>query len=354
MIYYLIPLLLYLTFLCRSFNRELLFFLTFILVCIIIIVGGLRDSVGSDWYAYYDIFKSSQEKVEVGFQYLITSIKYFDNNNYYLFVFCIFALSILLKIYFFYKLSSSVLICLIVYMGSWFLVFDINQIRQGLSLGFVCIALCFCYNKKIIPYCIFLFLAFMVHTSSIVIFPFYFLVNCKIKKKYMFCIVCVLFIFSMYGMAQTIVDKLTNIFNLDSRLIQRLYDYSEDERYNSNILLSFSTIHRFLVFLITLFFVDKIHADERVKKFILISAFYYICIYLIFSQFELIALRLSTYYKLTEFIFFSYLPFISNKIKMQNLIALVILIYVFLQVNLALQISNGGLLPYFNLFEVIF
>ena len=112
-------------------------------IALLIALGGLRYEVGTDWESYLDLFNLvaqgesfSDLREENGFLVMVKGAQFFL-LSYPGFVFALFALSFSLKLYAIFKFRADVLVSLIVYFFSAFLIYDFNGLRQGLALGFV-------------------------------------------------------------------------------------------------------------------------------------------------------------------------------------------------------------------------
>ena len=359
MIYYLLPTIAFLIYTITDFiritpPRRNLF--VFLFVLFIIIIGGLRHQIGTDWTPYLELFEDAvftKQSIEPLFVFLSRTIL-FLGGKYPSFVFIIFTIAFLLKIWTFNKLSKSIFISLIVYFGFWFYVYDLNQIRQGFSLGLVGLAFYFTYTNNLKFFIISVILATSMHYSAIIFFPFYFIRNISLNKIVMSIIVVLLYFVATLGITDILVNYISsfnvNAISIISILSEKASSYSVSSQYNLDILFSFSTFHRLLIFTITLIFVNKIDADNSLKNLFMTAAFINIVLYLFFSGNQLIAGRLSIYYRFSECLFFSYIPYCFKKKFTQYFVCIVLVAYAFMQISFTLQDPESieSLLPYKN------
>ena len=323
----------------------------------IISIGGFRYEIGTDWLNYSYLFEElsyDMEPLFLFFSYIVLAV----GGSFHLFVFIIFVIAFLLKIWSFEKLSKSIAISLVIYFGFWFMVYDINQIRQGFALGLIGVALYFTYKDNFKGFLIVVLLAATMHYPAIIFLPFYFFRNIVIKKKYMILIVFVLFIFALFGVTNTLISYIVNISGFDvlDVLSHKVKTYNENSHYNQNILFSFSTFHRLFIFAITLIAINKIPADNKLKNIFLMSAFANLSIYLLFSGNEIIAGRLSVYFRFSECFFFTYLPYCFQKTNTRYFACLLLYVYVLMQLYIVFQNPESieNLLPYKNyLFHIL-
>lgn len=154
--------------------------------------AGVRSYlVGTDSGTYTRNFRSSldiynfefEEFIEPGYQTLEYSLLQLTHNYFWLFfvtalivVYCY--LSIIKKYSVNYGFSVFLFIALGVYT------FFFNGLRQGLAMAIFALALPYLLEKRLIPYLIICFLAFLFHSTALFMIPFYFLVNLRIKPIY--------------------------------------------------------------------------------------------------------------------------------------------------------------------------
>lgn len=183
MIYYTLPILSFVIAFIRL-NKRRCTPLVVILLLLCFVVGALRgEGVGADYYAYLRIFLHGDETMEAGFSELIRIIKWFGGDYFHLIV-LVFSLSIFTKYYVFRKMSPNPYLSLMIYLGFWFLSYEMNGIRQGLALGFIGVAVYHAWKGKMFFYWIFIGLAISVHNSALVFLPFAFLWADLVRKVY--------------------------------------------------------------------------------------------------------------------------------------------------------------------------
>lgn len=348
MIYYIVPIYLFLIYTLQVIYRDekKFLFLLFPAIFFVLIIGMFRDvTVGTDTYMYSFVFRYP-ENIEIGYKILSNCIKWLG-GNFSVFLSFFFFISFLFKFLSFKMTSANVVLSLLVYFGFWFLVYDINGIRQGLALGFVALSIAYLNKENTKIFYLMALFAIINHYSSIIFFPFALLVNnirCS-NKLFLITFFTVLFL-SITQIAQPIITFISAFLGNDSHLISKANAYSNDKMYNANILYSFSTLVRIIILFVTFFALQKIKISDRLKNILLWAALLNISLYLIFSQFELIATRLSLYYRFSECIFFSFLPGVTKNNMLKFLIGILILTYVIMQISQTLSIKNNSLIPY--------
>lgn len=314
---------------------------------------GLRgEGVGTDYYEYEGIFHNPSF-IEPGFRVLITVIKIFT-NNFNAFLFIIILITLLLRKFLINSFSYNHAISYLVLSGFWLLVYDLNGIRQALSLGIVGVAGYYTYHQNLKKFLLCCILASMIHYSSIIFFPFYFLFNADIKRKRMIWIIAIAYMLALLNISDYIMGLIINS-GFGNVFVDKVNNYSTNNVYNSNVLLTFSTFHRIFIFFTIFFTVKYIPADDRLRKLLLLAAFLNIFVFLLLSRYELIAIRGSLPFRYFEIIYFSYLPYVFKNKQMKLLVCVLLLIYVYMQVFQTLNVGVGNdvdntLLPYRTIF----
>jgi hypothetical protein len=315
-----------------------------VLVLAITVLGCLRDGIGTDWNNYVKLF-NHPVGVEWGFKSMANFVKGIG-GGFYLFSILFFLLAFMLKYLFFVKLSPSVALSLLIYSGFWFLVYDLNGIRQGMALGFTGLAFFFAYKRNLLKYCLCIALAILNHRTALMFLPFYFLVNISINRLYLSIGVGVFFIAAIFNVTDMMLEALRWVLGSTNTLSVKLHEYQMNSLYNSNILFSFTTLHRVFIFFIILAGSRFFMLEEKLVNTLVIVAFLNIVLYLLLCRYEIIAARLTLYYRFPECISFAALPFVFKRKQNQIVIAFLLLLYIMGQVYSTLSIPNGGLLPY--------
>lgn len=354
MIYFLVPIYSFLGFasnlLVENFSKKIKFYMYIIsyipIIFLLLYIAGLRDiNIGADTSNYRDIFNNSAESIEIGYRVVSEFMKYLG-GSYNLFLFLFFASSFFLKLYAFKKVSLYPLLSICIYSSFWFLVYDMNGIRQGIALGFIALSYYFLITNKNKYFYLSLSGGILFHYSALIFLPIIFFIKKKCTNLIFWMILSLVVSFAYLGVTTFILEKLGTLIGADIRLIERIISYQNNESYNANILYSFSTFVRFIVLFTTFFFINKIHLSERVKNIFLWCALLNISIYLLFSEVEIIATRLSLYYRFYECFFLACLPNAFKGKIAKILIGLLLCLYSLSQIMKTLSIPDNGLIPY--------
>lgn len=348
MYYYYILLFPYIYFIYRNFSSNYKntvykgLFYAFIIP--VFIISSCRYYVGSDYESYSDIFY-----YDLPIEPLYKLIQNFSKliiNKYEFLVFIIFGLAFCLKTKCFNKLSyqKGILLTFISYFSFYYIAYDINAIRQGLALGFTMIAGYYAFEKKLQSFLIFTTIASLIHYTAICFYPLYYLLTLSYNKKHIWGIILSCIILSAINIFNQFINITESLFS-GSIIAAKIYNYGTSEAFANNILFSFSTVRRLFFFIILLFTLKKIPANYKIKHFLFVTGFLSIVFYLLFSNVNFFATRISVYYRIFECIWFSYLPFIFKRKTNQLIISLLLILYFLAQVHSALQAEFNGLLP---------
>lgn len=164
--------------------------LMILLGIILILVAGFReDDVTNDYKVYLSFWtqRDLEGEVELSFIWLRDILRH-QLLLPPVYLFLTFAtLGVGTKIYAINKLSIYPFLALLIYVGHYYILHELTQIRIGVSAGFFLIAIYYKIEKKIYHTLLFLILAFFFHYSA-VIGIILFILNNKDSKFYYFLI----------------------------------------------------------------------------------------------------------------------------------------------------------------------
>ncbi|NDP19742.1 MAG: EpsG family protein [Paludibacter sp.] len=167
---------------------------------ILILFAGLRgERIDRDYHIYqlyyklvpsfFGFFHDSKSffstvSIEPSFILIFSILKSFFNNGFPIAIFFYALLGVTLKIKAIVKISDQILMSLLIYFTTIFLLQDMNQIRIGVAIGFILLSIPFILERNIVKFSIFIVLAVFFHYSAIIFAPFYFLNFKKINKVF--------------------------------------------------------------------------------------------------------------------------------------------------------------------------
>lgn len=348
MIFYLLPFFAFLLYLFDKLKINQYRHLNLGVFCLILaisIVGMFRGKgIGSDYYSYEIIF-NFEDNIEYLFLQIIKLVKKIG-GGYTFFISFIFAVSFFIKLSVFKKMSLNPLLSLMIYLGFWFLVYDMNGIRQGLALSLTLLGTYSIWKGKILYYWICIISAVLIHSSAVVFIPFVYVYLKKNTFRSILVILILAFILALNGGIIGVLEYLFNLLGL-GYFIDKLFSYSINDSFNSNVLLSFTTIHRLFIWGVLYIYIPKMQCDERLKNIFVWAATINLVIYLLFSNIEIVATRISLYYRFIECISLACIPSAILQNKSQVCVSLLLLVYVFWQIYSTLSMDNNNLIPFY-------
>lgn len=172
-----------------------------------IVLSGLRHiSIGADTLAYFnsynrtlwtswdDLFNNFVEIIIHGSEelgkdpgyYLFVKITQLVTHNYQIFLIIIALIFTVPLGVWIYRNSKNPFISFLIYSVLFYSFFSITGHRQTIATSIVVlIGYKYIKERRLLPFILLTFIAFAIHKSALVFFPFYFLANKKVTKKYL-------------------------------------------------------------------------------------------------------------------------------------------------------------------------
>jgi hypothetical protein len=270
---------------------------------------GCRGYVAQDWVLYYPFFKSvpslflgldkiynflsTRNAYEVGYACYNIILKTIS-ANYLMFQFISVAIDYFILDRFFNKyMPKYYAFCFLLYFIFQGLIFEIILLRNVKSILLFLISLDYLYNRKALKYFLLNILGLLFHSSAIIYFPCYFLLNKRINKRILFFIFIIGNIIYLFQIAwlKKILIALLSPLDL-GRYSLLLNSYLHSDYYQAPYGITIGYLERFTSFLVIYFCIDNIiFHDKRMtvfwNAFVLYSFFY-----LFFSEFYIIIERI--------------------------------------------------------------
>lgn len=354
MIYYLISILLLLIALLRkSPIRQIS---TVGVLLLILIMGGLRFEVGTDWFSYLDIYDSmspgysaDEYREETGFLWLVVAFKLIG-ASYSQFIFGIFLLSFSIKVVVAQRLKADLPVVLCVYFYSIFLIYDVNGLRQGLAMSLIFLSSTYVIRNQWFRFIATVLIASLIHTAAIAALALYFmakftwLAHQNTSRKVLLIVVSII-IGLIISRALGGIDLGVGL-NAIEILSRYSYYIGNDDYQEVFNFLSFATLQRLFVALLLVFSYDQINVEAKEKSLLLniyiFSVFLYFC--LSFNM-EIMA-RASFYFKGFD-IFILGLIYASAKTTLErHLLFGMLVLFTTGSIYRLLSIPDGMLIPY--------
>jgi hypothetical protein len=188
------------------------------------------------------------------------------------------------------------------------MVYDFNEIRQGVGIAFIGLAFYFTYNDNLLGFLLSVLLASLFHRTALVFLPFYFLRHIRLKRSLLTVFLIITFCISSVTDLTAILIKIVSvIIGTSNQIFARLYNYAHSTIYGSNIFWSFSTFQRIIIFIV-IYISTKYYKNKKLSNLLLLSETINIVIYLLLAHSQIIATRLSIYYRFAQCISLAGVP----------------------------------------------
>lgn len=301
-------------------KKSTKFYLYLLPVSLLVLIGGLRYGISSDYFHYREIFLNINNKenwssffVEYGFlwiNYLFSSIS--TSFEFFVFFFCFVSVSLKSKLIF--KYCAYPFFGLILYFTFYFLLDDMGAIRRGFACAFVIASFFSSFEKKYFISIILLFIAVNIHLSALFCIPFIFINNYKSTFKSFF-----IFLVLSFLLGYLFDNFYHKLISYDNELLvyQKFIAYFEPGfEFESNVY----EIGLFLRIILILFllkskflFNENLYFDKMLNLYII-----GIYILIIFSKFTIFS-SIVIYFKFFEIFL---IPLLLSKVARINRIYL--------------------------------
>lgn len=344
MVYYILPTLAFIGTLISYKRRwhDASLYLWILIVVIGLVLGMFRgEYIGQDYVMYYHVFTGAYPAVEVGVMGLMDIVR---SAGFRAFLGVVFLIAFLSKTYSFRKASVDPFLSMLLYCSFWILVYDFNGIRQGLALGFCALALmCMITGRPKKWLFITTALGICCHYSMVVFVPFLFIYNRRYSIRWMWVLVFLAFAVSA---AQIPLRLIASLLGDTNYYASKVTSYALDDEFNKNVIFSFTTIHRFMIFTVLMLMIPKMRLSDRFKRIFIWGAFLSIFTYLLLANVEIVATRSSLYFRFVELFSLAAVPYYFRRQYLRVGVKTLLFIYVIWQIHTTLSIPHGMLVPY--------
>lgn len=216
---------------------------------------GLRYDVGTDYQNYERIFYYGDIFfLEPGNQllYYIATLFHGDETKILFFLYSFLTYLFLFLTFQNKKFNYSLTACLVIIFTLTFLA---NGIRQALAISIFLFSYRYIEERKLLKYTILTILAVLFHTSLIIVWPLYFIVNHSFKIQYYVALYLLSIILSQVG-----IDQLLRPF---MHILEIIPEYSNHVENNAEGYLSFGILFRVLIYFVLFLLLLKHKYHER-------------------------------------------------------------------------------------------
>lgn len=269
---------------------------------ILLIFLGFRGYIYSDILSYFPLFRALSNDfstdnlpwpIEKGFLYYSLLIKHYT-NNYAIYQF----ISVLIDLFLF-KASIDVYLpkqfrafSYVVFYAFYGFIIEVNLLRNVKAILLFMFAIRF-IGKSFILYFIFISVACLFHTSSVLFYPLYFVIGKKWNRKIVLLIYFVGLIIYIFQIEYIKTFLLGVASFMPSKIALKIRSYASNNAYGQRASLGFGFLERFCSFcIIYLFMRKKSKPLSYIENCFVNLAFIYFYIFLFFSEFSILVERI--------------------------------------------------------------
>ena len=181
------------------------------------LVAGLRYGIGTDYFSYVDIYRSSSReysgKIEPLYYLLNHVLNKIGLGEQWIFIACA-AIYVFVIYTYAYKESPNPIFSIYLFVTMTFYLSFFNTMRQNLACAILLLAIPYVRKKKLIPFLIAVTIAGLIHLSSFAFVFIYLFAHIKLTPKKVI-VIAVAFLALRGLVVQQIVNIIMNNPNLD-------------------------------------------------------------------------------------------------------------------------------------------
>ena len=268
------------------------------------IISAIRYKVGTDYtFRYVGDFQNISkgidvENLELGFKLIIKLCLIFSQNSQWLFVFTSAMITFFIMMTIFSESRNTIMSVLIFFIGGFFFQ-SLNMVRQFLAMAIIFFSYKYLFeNKKIKYFLMAIFVAFFIHSSSIVM-----LILLLIKDKLVLkpiIIVPIIIIISFFG--QSIMEIITPIIDNTRYDVYLIGLYAKGEKS-----MLYNMVNLIIYFYMYIFYKIKLKNQKIEKRDILyINIQGLALIFTFMSSVHMLFARIANYFMVFQIISIPY------------------------------------------------
>lgn len=286
------------------FRRDavLKVYLAFSFFVLLLFVGLRYDS--TDYYTYFGIYNYISDFRNLGFflytpedgskpheslfSLLIILVKE-AGFGFYQFIFVFALVSLLPKLFCFYKMSALPALSLVLYCSLW-LIRDLGQMRSGMAGGFILLSLYYIFNSSYLKYLFYTYLASVSHTvGSVGLLAMAFTV---LKSRiFAFSVLVCLYAFSFFGgFSSFFIAVLQEVLGLSDS--SRLVRYSLTHRVEGYSPVGGTVLMHLILSLALLYFYNELSRINKYNSFLILVFVYGFSFMLLFVDYGIVFYRI--------------------------------------------------------------
>lgn len=201
----------------KNLLSRMLYVLSFVVV---FIPGAIRYYVGTDYtgYSLHQIplvLSNMPVKVELLYKYVIFFGNWLGGNSTYQYIFAITNFLIVMFVYLYiWQQSKLSEFSIFIFMFGGFFAFSLSGMRQSIAVAIFLYSTKYIKSREPLKYAFFILIATLFHTSAIIYFLFYFVINIKFSP--LIIVVLMIILKLIATPIRTILILILSKFNLYS------------------------------------------------------------------------------------------------------------------------------------------
>lgn len=189
---------------------------------------------------------------EMGFSMTYIIVSLFSMNRY-IYIFCVTMLIYTLLFISFKRYVQNYPLAMILFLGLWFF-FTFTYLRQVLGCSVAWLSIRYIIRRNLKMYLLIMFIAYSMHNSAIIFFPFYFLPIRKFKKDSVIWVMLSLLVIGVTNLPASFFSIYGDMMESEHRAGQYVDDYAFRYEYIAEAIV-------FLYFILTNY--DKIERSRQ-------------------------------------------------------------------------------------------
>ncbi len=271
-------------------------------VLFVVFFFGFRGFCFYDWNTYYPAFlhiswnnlmiqNIKDWEFEPGFMLLMAACKSIV-NNYFFFEFVCTIIDFYLLIKFLRNKIKNIPLALMICISMGGLLYFTDLIRNSIAVLLIINAFGYIEKKQPIPYILICFVALCFHSSSLLFFPLYFIINKSLNRWIWLTIFIIgnLIYLLHIPIFLTLISFITGL--ISPGLQDKINSYTLLLP-NEEFRLSIGYLERLLTGILTFCYIRKLRGIRKNNDIYINSMLIYFIMFFYFSEFKTISLRLS-------------------------------------------------------------
>ena len=318
---------------------------------IFILFFGCRGFVGWDWYSYYEIYNQTSDLIiqkystEPCFGFFMVGCKIIglDYHGFVLVSTCFdfILLHLIFKLYLSKYYAWGFFFFIVFSMG-----YEIDLMRNIKALLLFIYSLQYVYRKKITYFLFYNTIAIGFHSSAILFFPLYFLLNRDINKRLigsLFVIGNLLFICHIGIVKLILLPVLTFMGGVYSMM---LINYLDSDLFSQPYGLSFGFVERIVTFFLLYKYASRLEQKSCINRLFINTAYMYLLLMVYCSDFSIFIDRVAAMFRYFYWILIPLLLFGKERISYHKVL---ISFYLLFSISRTIALTDTILYDYDNI-----